>query len=87
MPTFQIEQYEVHVQRYQVEANSEAEAIKKLFDGQAVAVDNTLELVEVCEDLGLPVDEYPDLAEQLRSSGVSLHDDVIPSIRSIEQVS
>lgn len=87
MPTFEIEQYEVHVQRYQVEANGEAEAIRKLFDGQAVAVDNSLELVEVCEDLGLPVDEYPNLAEQLQSLGVTLHDDVIPSIRSVEQVS
>ena len=87
MPTFEIEQYEVHVQRHQVQANSEAEAIKRLFDGQAVAVDNSLELVEVCDELGLPLDEYPDLAKQLQSLGVTLHDDVIPSIRSVEEVS
>ena len=86
MPTFEIEQYEVHVQRHQVRANSEAEAIKKLFDGQAVAVDNSLELVQVCDEMGLPVDEYPDLAKQLQSLGVRLHDDVIPSIRSVEKV-
>jgi hypothetical protein len=86
MPTFEIEQYEVYVQRHQVEANSEAEAIKKLFDGQAVAVDNSLELIEVCDELGLPVDEYSDLSTQLRSLGVTLHDDVIPSIRSVEQL-
>jgi hypothetical protein len=86
MPTFEIEQYEVYVQRHQVEADSEAEAIKKLFDGQAVAVDNSLELVEVCDELGLPVDEHSDLADKLQSLGVTLHDDVIPSIRSVEQV-
>jgi hypothetical protein len=86
MPTFEIEQYEVYVQRHQVEANSEAEAIKKLFDGQAVAVDNSLELVQVYDDLGLPVDEYPDLSKQLQSLGVKLNDDVIPSIRSVEQL-
>lgn len=82
---FEIEQYEVHVQRYQVVAKSEAEAIKKLFDGEATAVDNGLELVEVCEDLGLPVDEYPELCEELQSLGVSLSE-VIPSIRSIEKI-
>ena len=86
MPTFEIEQYEVYVQRHQVQADSEAEAIKKLFDGHAVAVDNSLELVEVCDELGLPVDDYPDLANKLQSLGVTLHDDVIPSIRSVEQV-
>ena len=31
MPTFEIEQYEVHAQKYRVEADSEAEAIKMLF--------------------------------------------------------
>jgi len=86
MPTFEIEQYEVYVQRHQVQAKSEAEAIKKLFDGQAVAVDNSLELVEVCDGLGLPVNEYSDLAEKLQLLGVKPHDDVIPSIRSVEQV-
>jgi hypothetical protein len=86
MPTFEIEQYEVYVQRHQVQANSEAEAIKLLFDGQAIAVDNSLELVQVCDDLGLLVDEYPDLAKKLQALGVTLDDDVIPSIRSVEQL-
>jgi hypothetical protein len=34
----------------------------------------------------LPVDEYRELAEKLRALGVSVGDDVIPSIRSIQQV-
>ena len=31
MPTFEIEQYELHAQTYRIEAASEAEAIKRLF--------------------------------------------------------
>ena len=37
------------------------------------------------EDFGLPVDEYRDLADELRALGVPIGDDVIPSIRSIEE--
>ena len=33
MPTYEIEQYELHTMKYRVEASNEAEAIKKLFDG------------------------------------------------------
>ena len=42
MPTFEIEQYEIHVQSYVVEAHSEAEAIAKLFKGEAQPVDDSL---------------------------------------------
>ena len=86
MPTFEIEQYEVHVQTYEVEADNEAQAITKLFNGEAEPVDDSLEYVEVCEDRGLPADEHRELAEQLRSLGVSVDEHVIPSIRSIQPV-
>jgi len=86
MPVYEIEQYEVHAQTYRVEAASEAEAIVKLFDGLAEPVDNSLELIELCEDLGLPVDENRDLADALRSAGIPVGDDVIPTIRSIEEI-
>lgn len=33
MPTYEIEQYEIHVREYTVEADNEAEAIARLFDG------------------------------------------------------
>ena len=84
MPTFEIEQYEIHAQKYRVEANSEAEAIKMLFDGEADPVDNAFDFIEVCEDMGLPAEKHRELAEQLRSLGVSIEEVVIPSIRSIE---
>jgi hypothetical protein len=85
MPTFEIEQYEIHAQRFRVAATNEAEAIKKLFDGEADAVGEGAELIEVAEDCGLPADEYQELAAELRNLGVPV-DEIIPSIRSIEEV-
>ena len=86
MPLYEIEQYEVHAQTYRIKANSEAEAIKKLFDGEADSVDGGLDYIEICEDLGLPAEEYRQLADELRKLGVSVGEHVIPSIRSIKQV-
>ena len=63
MPTYEIEQYEIHVQKYTVEAANMAEAIAKLIDGLAEPVDNGGDFVEIADEHGLPVDEYPDLAE------------------------
>lgn len=85
MPIYEIEQYEICLTKYRVEASSEAEAIAMLFDGEADAIDNSHEYVEIAEDCGLPADEHPDLAEQLRGLGVPVHE-IIPSIRTIEQV-
>jgi hypothetical protein len=86
MPTFEIEQYELHTMKYRVRANSEAEAIAKLLGGELEPVEGSLEFIEVAEDLGLPTDEYRDLAEALRALGVSVDENVIPSIRSISKV-
>ena len=86
MPEYRIEQYEIHGQQYRVEAENVADAITKLLDGEADPVDNGLEFIEVCEDLGLPADEHRELADQLRSLGVPVDDHVIPSIRTVVQV-
>ena len=86
MPEYEIEQYELHVMKYRVQAESEAEAIVRLLDGEAEAVDNGLEYIEVAEDFGLPVDEHRQLASQLTACGVPVGEHVIPSIRSVEQV-
>jgi len=83
--TFEIEQYEIHTQLYRIEAESEAEAVKRLFDGEASAVDNGQEFIEVANDVGLPVEEYRELANELRRLGESIGKDVIPSIRAIER--
>ncbi len=86
MPIFQIEQYELHTMKYRVEAVTEAEAIKRLLDGEAEAVESSFDFIETADDFGLPVDENRDLAEELRALDVEIGDHVIPSIRSIEQV-
>jgi hypothetical protein len=83
---FEIEQYELHTMKYRVEADTEADAIAKLLNGESEAVEGGLEFIEVAEDLGLPVDEYPDLAEALQKLDVTVNEDVIPSIRAIEKV-
>jgi len=86
MPKFEIEQYEVHAQKYQVEADSEADAIVRLLDGAAEPVDDSLDYIEVAEDFGLSVDECRELAERLRELGVPVGQHVIPSIRSISLI-
>ena len=40
----------------------EAEAIAKLFQGEAKPVCQSMDYIEVNEDFGLPTDEYPELA-------------------------
>ena len=86
MPKYQIEQYELHVLKYQITADNEAEAIAKLLNGKAEPVDNGLEFIEVADDFGLPVDEHRQLAKQLHALGMPVGEHVIPSIRSIEEV-
>ena len=86
MPTYEVEQYELHVMKYRVEAATEADAIAKLFQGEAEPVCQSQEFIEIAEDFGLPAEEYRDLAEALRALGVSVDDAVIPSIRSIARV-
>lgn len=85
MPTYEIEQYELHVQKYRVEAADEADAIAKLFQGEADAIDNSLEYVEVADEYGMPVDQNQTLVDQLHKLGIAT-DTIIPSIRTIEKV-
>ena len=86
MAIFEIEQYEIHSLTYRVEAENEAEAIAKLLDGDAQPIDDGQEFIEVAEDFGLPVDENRELAEELEARGVTVGEDIIPSIASIRMV-
>ncbi len=86
MPIYEIEQYELHVMLYRVKAEDETHAIARLFNGEAEPVCQSEDFIETAEDYGIPVDEHRDLADQLRDLGVSVGDDVIPSIRSIQEV-
>jgi hypothetical protein len=85
MPTYRIEQYEIHVQGYNVTADDEADAISKLFMGEGDPTD--LKFVEIADDHGMLVNENRDLADQLFDRGaINGHDEIIPSIRCIEEV-
>ncbi len=85
MPVFNVEQYELHAQTYRVEAETEAEAIAKLFAGEGEPLDGGLDFIEVAEGFGLPADQHLELAESLRAQGVTV-DAVIPSIRGVVRV-
>lgn len=86
MPVYEMEQYELHTQKYRVEADTAAHAIQRLFANEAEVVDGSLEFLEVDQDRGLPVDEFRDLADALRGLGEDIDDDVIPAVRSILRV-
>ena len=87
MPLYEIEQYELHVQQYRIEADSEADAIGRLLMGEGEPVDDSLEFVNIVDDLGMSLTEDQELASQLFDLGV-IHsgDEIIGSIRSIKQV-
>ena len=86
MPTYEIEQYELHAMTYRVKAKSKAEAIAKLFQGEAEPVEQSQDMIEVADAYGLPADEHQALVRALRKLGIKGIREVIPSIRSIEKV-
>lgn len=85
MPLYEIEQYELHLMKFHVEADSPAQAIECLFRGELEALDNSMEFVEIADDYGMPAEENRELAEQLRDLDIDV-DEVIPSIRSITEI-
>lgn len=85
MPIFEVEQYEIHTTKYRVQADTASAAIKAVLDGDAEAVDNSTELIEVPDDYGMPADENRDIVEGLHELGVVCHE-IIPGIRAVEEV-
>lgn len=85
MPTFETEQYELHVSKYRVAADDRAGAIAKLLAGEAHPVEQSQEFVEVADKYGLAADDCPELVQELKRLDVPGIKDVIPSIRSVEE--
>ena len=83
MPTYQIEQYELHAMKYRVEADSEAEAVVKLLDGEAEPVEQSQDFIEVADNYGMPGEDYPQIVKALERRGINVGEDIIPSIRSV----
>ena len=87
MPIYEIEQYQVHIQRYRVEALNEADAVLQLYKGQGDRIAGSLEFVEVAHDCGMSIVEALALAQELWELGTVRECElVIPSIRSIREV-
>jgi hypothetical protein len=85
MSRFEIEQYELHVATYEVEALSAADAIRRLFDGDGTPFHGS-EYIGICEEVGLALADDPELAEELRRLGVKLRESMVPSIRSVRRI-
>ena len=87
MPTYEVERYELYVQRHRIEADSEADAIVRVYRGEAEPIEGSLQFVEVGNDHGMSVGDAMALGQVLWETGwIDTADLVIPSIRSIRQV-
>ena len=62
MLVFEVQQYEVHVSTYRIEADDEAEAIAKLYSGDGEMV--SFEFAGIADDVGMSVSENPELASR-----------------------
>jgi hypothetical protein len=86
MPTYEVQQYELHTLTYRVQANDEADAIAKVFRGEGEP--DSFQFCGVANDYGLALSENEALSDQLFDRGIIKSDDhIIPSIRSVKQVS
>jgi hypothetical protein len=85
MARFEIEQYELHVATYEVEAPSAAEAIRRLLDGDGDPLDGSV-YVRTSDDVGMNVADDPHLAQELRELGVQVRGSIVPSIRRVRRL-
>lgn len=81
---YEIEHFELHVGRVEVEARSIGEAIARFIDGQGAMYDGS-EYLGPCEEKGISLESHPELAKQLQDLGVDF-DSIIPAIRTIKRV-
>ena len=82
---YEVEQYELHAQRWRVEGTDEADAIAKVLMGEGDP--HSLVFVEVVDQLGMSVLENLDLADDLLERRVITDtDNIIPSIRNVQKI-
>ena len=85
---YEIVQYEIHSVKFRVEAESEGDAIAKLYNEESVEpVNEPCEFVAVAYEYGLNADEYPEIVRRLRELGLRPATDVVSSIASVTKVS
>ncbi|MCA9232261.1 MAG: hypothetical protein KDA57_16555 [Planctomycetales bacterium] len=83
--TYRVQQYELHVTTYEVEARSIAWAIRRVLDGDGNLVEPSPELCGVLNDRGMRVEEGSELANALRELDVPVENSCVLSIRSVER--
>ena len=76
-----IEVYETYAQKYEIEANSEGEAIHKIYEDEGKAIDKP-QFIMTNEDIGMPTQEL----DQQTIDAISPVTDYIPAIRSITEM-
>lgn len=86
MPMFEIQQYELYTCTYRVRANSAAEAIHKLWDGEGTQVEDSEEYIEVDEEHGIPCDDNRDIVKGLEKLHYHIPESHISGIAGIEEI-
>jgi hypothetical protein len=87
MPNFEVERYEIYVQRYRIQAENEVDAIILVYRDKGDPIEGSLEFVQIGNDCGMPVSEALELATALWEIGaITTFDIIIPSIRSVREV-
>ena len=83
---FKVQQYEIHVVTYYVDAEDRVAAVDKIVHGGAKCCLDGREFLEVAEDLGLQTEDYTE-AEFDELSGLGLLDKNhhLASIHSVEE--
>ena len=90
MAFYEVDQYELYFQSYQVEAESEADAIAKVLNGDPEEMDEMgeLEYVGLANDYGILVDCNQELVDAIRlhDPSIQIKGVVISSIRDVREV-
>lgn len=85
MPSYRVEQYELHVVRHLIKrATSAADAIEQVFQQTSLPADSDREYLEPADAYGLVLPLA--IVEELRTRGMTLFEQRVPSIRSVEQL-
>jgi hypothetical protein len=85
MAQFVVEAFELHAQKYRVEAETPAEAILNFYRGDGEELGPS-ELIEMSTDHGLLVDANPDLLAELTALGEKVDDDIIAGILDVAEI-
>lgn len=89
MPRFCVEQYELHVTKYIVEAASAMEAVEQVYAGNVDPPEDGSKYLEVADGYGMPVAEHRELAAAMRATPAQylVGRDVIHGLRNVCEVS